>query len=807
MIWHVRNVAAFLVVLAAAALAIAGLAPPDVVPASSSPARFSGERAMAYVRQIATTPHPTGSPAQVRVEEYITAELSRLGLWPDVTKRSAVETRNGRAIVGTVRDIAARRRGTGRDGQRSSGAILLCAHYDSQIDTPGAGDDSSGVAVLLETARALAEGPALANDVVFLFTDSEETGLLGARAFMHLPLMNDVRVVLNFEARGNRGPSLMFQTGPGNRWLIEQLSHAVSQPRAGSLFYEVYRRLPNDTDFTVFSQAGIPGYNFAFIGGLAHYHARTDTPERIDPRSIQHHGDQAVELVRHLGQLDLARMPARTDTRDAVYFNTFGDHFVAYPASWSLPLCLALIALWGFLVFQTVRRQGPSWTGSAMRTGLAAIAFPVILAMSGLCGWLVLRVLAVFHPEWQQSTSGGIHDSPFVFAAIAATVWLAASSLFGFLARKLGGTETTLATQAWLLALLVFALIAAPTATYLLLVPLAGVVLGLVIESFLPRPENSPGARPRATWPLVRAVFALPAIALFCPAIYLFFEALSIDLVFPQAMCITFLAGLLLPWLDAIDRYQRRAMLVLAGAAALVLFIRAGFLSPDPDAEHPAQSHLLYYADADAEQAAWVSSVDRTDAFTEPLLGKKAAASQLTIVPTIRAARVAQAPFQPAGELPTLRAITPWISSGEAYKLSLRLAVPPEALAADILLPTSIELRKATIEQLTVEAPFYKTSGPYHIIHVFAPNRYPLIMELTVARKAAIPMIVVTKRPGLPQLPELASMPTSLIPAASGSLFWPYTTYIKKQYNLEPLAAEDGAAEDGAPDDGAPSAD
>ena len=79
------------------------------------------------------------------------------------------------------------------------------------------GDDGAGVAALLETLRALRTGPPLRNDILFVITDGEEDGLLGASAFVaENPAAKDVRVVVNFEARGNAGESQMFETSAGN---------------------------------------------------------------------------------------------------------------------------------------------------------------------------------------------------------------------------------------------------------------------------------------------------------------------------------------------------------------------------------------------------------------------------------------------------------------------------------------------------------------------------------------------------------------------------------------------------------------
>ena len=88
------------------------------------------------------------------------------------------------------------------------------------------------------------------------------------------------------------------ETSDGNGPLIRELARLIRRPVASSLSSTVYRRLPQDTDFTLFRKAGMPGYNFAFIDGLSAYHSKLDTPDNLSRASVQHHGDQAVALAR-----------------------------------------------------------------------------------------------------------------------------------------------------------------------------------------------------------------------------------------------------------------------------------------------------------------------------------------------------------------------------------------------------------------------------------------------------------------------------------------------------------------------------
>ena len=126
--------------------------------------------------------------------------LTTLGAEPRVQESDMVERAAGgfravhvKNLIGTV------------PGTHNTGTVLLVAHYDSAKTSKGAADDGAGVAVLLETLSALKAGAPPRNDIIFLFTDSEELGTKGAQAFRTDPAAKNVSVVLNFDARGSGG--------------------------------------------------------------------------------------------------------------------------------------------------------------------------------------------------------------------------------------------------------------------------------------------------------------------------------------------------------------------------------------------------------------------------------------------------------------------------------------------------------------------------------------------------------------------------------------------------------------------------
>ena len=315
------------------------------LPARAPADEFSAERAMVLVWAIAQRPHPVGSPEHDRVRDYIRGQLTALDLVP------AVESGIGtfRRKSSHVENIVARLPGTA-----NTRPVMLASHYDSVSRGPGAADDGHGVAVLLETLRALRSGPPLRNDVIFLFTDGEEIDMLGAALFMKdHPWRKEPSVVLNFEARGTGGPPSMFETSAGNEWLIRDLKAAVPDANATSLAYEVYRRMPNDTDLTVFKQGGLAGLNFAFIEHPEFYHSPKDDPQHLDRSSLQEQGNYALRLTRRFGNEDLNRH----GLSDAVYFPTRLTSLIIYRVGWVLPLAWGAVAGLVFVALVGWRRR------------------------------------------------------------------------------------------------------------------------------------------------------------------------------------------------------------------------------------------------------------------------------------------------------------------------------------------------------------------------------------------------------------------------------------------------------------------
>ena len=163
----------------------------------------------------------------------------------------------------------------------------------------GAADDGYGVGVSLETvSEALEFREDWKQGIKVLFTDAEEVGMMGMTALWENDpqVFDNVGLMINVEARGPWGPALLFEACPGNEKVMELYADAAKYPYTYSLTTVVYNFMPNFTDFTIVKDS-IPGLNFSTIVDVNHYHTDLDNFSNINPKSIQHYGEQILPIV------------------------------------------------------------------------------------------------------------------------------------------------------------------------------------------------------------------------------------------------------------------------------------------------------------------------------------------------------------------------------------------------------------------------------------------------------------------------------------------------------------------------------
>jgi hypothetical protein len=602
--WRGPLTLAALIITAAVASTRTGL--PRPVPASAADTLFSSARAMSTLVDLARRAHPTGSPEHERVRALVVERLRALDLDPEVQTTTSVIERTGYARAATVRNVIARMPGTD-----PTGTVLVTAHYDSRELAVGAGDDGSGVVAIIEAVRALRAFGPIRNDLIVLFTDAEELGLLGARAFVNQhPLMDEVDLVLSFEMRGGGGPSIMFETNELNGWVVRAIQEWDPKPYANSMAYEVYQRMPNDTDFTPFREAGVQGLNFAAVDDAHVYHQVYDTPENLSEATLQHHGRQALGALRHFGSADLDAVNAS----DVVYFSVTGLGLVIYDEIWVLPISLAVILLFALLAFVALR------TGARPRGMMGGLVVAVLAsALSFALAWGLLRWLPRVHEEWNALHGGVVHSEGWYMLALAFGVLAIVSAVTSATRRWLSLVELSVGALVLPALAAVVAGFVTPLAAMNLQWPvIAGLLSTLVVTLLGRRGESVIG------WVAV-LLLALPVVIVLQPVVELVWLGMSLRLAGVLAVMIATGMLLFVPALSAL-RHPNAWWAPATGLTVVLVATGVGLLAGRPSAERPSPSTLLYAYEHGTGDALWITAPSEEGSLARAWAAEKASA-------------------------------------------------------------------------------------------------------------------------------------------------------------------------------------
>ena len=711
---------------------------------------FSAGRAMAILGELVAegVPHPVGTASNERVQSRIIAHLEGLGYQVEIQKTVSCRSQSGAwAVCTPVQNIITR-----LEGQNDSPAVFIMAHYDSVGGGPGAADDASSVAEILEIARILkAEGP-LANPIIFLITDGEEVGLMGAKAFVEEhPWAADVGAVINLEARGTKGQSLMFETSDENFWLIDEYASSVPRPSANSLSYEVYKQLPNDTDLTIFKGAGMPGLNFAFIEASQHYHTALDNISTLDPASVQHQGESVLAVARALARRDLVDPPPG----NAVYMDILGFVMILWSEGWTLPLTLIPIALLLLCAVQLLRRRDLTVGGLllGLLAALLCLVLPILLGM-GLV--MLIGALGSGPQPWYA------YPLPTRLALWAGTL-LCGGLVAAGLGRKAG--LWGLGLGAWLL-WTILAVILSLTLTGVAIILLVPALVASLLLTIVVLGGQAGSATTRETALILAAGFA----AAVCLPFALVFEMAT---GFDMNPAITLFLGLVIAALSPLFALPRgrtglRKGLILASAAVVVLSVVAALLVPTYSENSPQRINIFHTTDGDTGQAYWVS-MPRDDTTPEPLRGQFKG-EPVQVFPWYSGLYLTAGAEATGAEAPGLEVVSSeQTSGGRAVTLYLRsprgaeefdLIVPGERLAAISVAGKALPV---AVEEAGSEAFFLRCYGR---------TCDGLEVELELTGAEPVEVLVVDYSLGLPEAGAalLQARPATAVPYQEGDL-------------------------------------
>jgi len=274
---------------------------------------INAERVLARLTAL-PAPRTPGTAGHRRAQQHLMQSLQAMGLEPQRRTFSwsglpGIELANIEVRLAGPAQVAR--------GGAAPDALLLCAHFDSVPGSPGADDNGSGVAALLEVARRLA-GRELPAELRLLLVDAEERGLVGSRHYVRslsAQARRRIAGVINLESVGYTDRRPGVQTMPaatralldpgdvgdfvlvlGNQAsapLVQLSASSLRATAAGALRVVDYDRLagagwliPDSrrSDHASFWDANIPAVMLTDTAPFRnpHYHRPDDRPETLD---------------------------------------------------------------------------------------------------------------------------------------------------------------------------------------------------------------------------------------------------------------------------------------------------------------------------------------------------------------------------------------------------------------------------------------------------------------------------------------------------------------------------------------------
>jgi hypothetical protein len=666
-------------------------------------------------------PHPIGDNAGVR--QRVFEEFQRMDYTPSLQEAFACNPKN---TCAWPVNIVAR-----LPGREPGAATLLAAHYDSVGAGPGAADDGMGVAAVLGAARALKADPPR-HDVIFLITDGEEAGLLGARAFVEQhPWVASARGIVNLDTRGPGGPLIMLPSSP-NAWLLKLYATAINSPATSSVFHTVFPVWRFGTDFSVFQEKGLQGFNLFVPGNYNNYHTPSDRFENASPETLQLIGESALALVRALANAG----PELSPKGNAVFLDLLGWKTLWWREE-RAPLFAMIVLL--LLIFEgVVLARRARLRAATMLYGF--IGFPVI------CGGVFLFAMAM---RWAPRVAGEF-PVPWAAKEVSGLVTLLAGgfAVVGFLAtaiyRRAGFWPVWMGTWAGWAIVASFTALRSPEGSYLFLLPAAAACVGGSLRA-LRGTEMRWSAGFAALFP------AFVAAILWFPVIWFRYNCDGLQFTYSIALLSGMLFTAMAPLFAGTDGEHRWWIPLCSAAVALVaaLFL---WLAPAYSSTAPQRMNIFLQQDADTGEARWFLTGEATPlpkSFLGTFAFRLAPSADIPGIPA--PAQILDAP-NPALKTPELEIIEESRAAGH-WILRLRLRSPRGAPRIALFLPGALPIESLTVAGRTIpQLPRTETQKTrwQRAIQLFGLP--PEGMEIQLKLGAATPFdaLIEDESPGLP---------------------------------------------------------
>lgn len=559
---------------------------------------FSLDNALNHLKNISSKSHYVGSLEHKNVQNYIVTELQKMGFETEIQTETAINKKWFAAT--TAENIIAKLKGS-----ESEKALMLLTHYDSNPHSSlGASDAGSGVVTILEGLRAyLAKNIVPKNDIIILISDAEELGLLGAQAFVdNHSWTKDIGLVLNFEARGSGGPSymLMETNNKNSKLLSEFLASKPNFPAASSLMYSIYKKLPNDTDLTVFREdANINGFNFAFIGDHFDYHTAQDSYERLDKETLLHQADYFTTSFNYFANSDLTNLNSE---EDFVYVNFPFIKLISYPFSWVSTMLIICGIIFIVLIFLGISLNKIDVKGIFR-------GFVPFLSSLILCGGFsfgLWKLLLVIHPHYKDILHGFTYNGyQYIAAFVFLNLWLL-FTIYKKTSKEEKPTNLLIAPIFfWLVINFIINMYLKGAGFFI--IPVICALLILAIAIFLNLEDKSKR--------ILFTILSIPTIYIFAPLVKMFPVGLGLKILFVSAIFIVLVFGLMI-----FSFHQKKSFWTQKWAGILtILFFGIATYNSGFSIDNKKPNSIVYIQNED-DKTAYYGTYNKTlDSYTEQI--------------------------------------------------------------------------------------------------------------------------------------------------------------------------------------------
>ncbi|QKG53155.1 hypothetical protein [Hymenobacter sp. BRD67] len=406
------------------------------------------------------------------------------------------------------------------------------------------------------------------------------------------------------------------------------------------------------------------------------------------------------------------------------------------------------------------------------------------MALMLAAGWGLLALVAALYPQYGVFYDSASYNSLAYQLAVLALALSLFTGYYGWLSRYLrpgslvGGALLGLAV---LLGLLQWR---APSSAFLLSWPLLAAILawGLrVLQATSPTRQPAIG--------VVDWLLALPAILLLSQVIYLLLIIFGLGMllliaVLLLAILLALLLPVLLPVLSSPAMPGRRPatswLLPGLALAEVLVALALGHATRQPTADQPQQTHLFYALDAAKGQAYWLSAARQPDAWTRHVLTHPQYGPLPALFPQQRPVLQQAAPplaLAPAGL--TLLADSQ-LTGGRVVRFLLKPGRP--AISSLLLhIEKGSRLRAMRVAGQAVPATELSSAEQATELTFLAPHPEGEQLELELTGPEPLQLAITTRSLGLPPVPDLPPLPSTLVPAPGYNSF---TTQVRQLYQL-----------------------